>query len=993
MGCKQDDKYCASCGATLAADGSSGASDPLIGRTVGGSYTLQEIVGVGGMGRVYRAEQGVLGRTVAIKVIHPHLLGDEMTVARFYTEARAASRLNHPNSVSIIDFGRTDDGIHYLAMEYLQGNDLAIVMHEDGPLPFKRICDILIAALDALGEAHAIGVVHRDLKPENIILKSMRSGSDLVKVVDFGLATIIGGTGTSITRPGIVCGTPDYMSPEQGRGEQVDGRGDIYALGVVLFELLTERLPYVDETPTKVVLRHINDPIPDPREVAPHRAVPESLAAVTNTALAKKVEDRYQEAAAMQEALRKAIADIRTGGKSDKIPCPSCGSSSPAAMSFCGVCGARLTGVFTVPQSQRAPQRSFFPATKDEQAFVGRGRELALVDELRDHAEGAFAWGRVCGESGVGKTRFLAEAAERLSAAGAFVVGGGPHPTGAPVPFGALRGVLAQLLDVEVDDLPRLAADDMVFTEPLTRAGVEELIEPTGLVGLLGVARTAAVAAALVTAVRVARERTGAPRVAIVIDELHSCDGLTMKTVRRLPPALAGESVVLLTADAGKLPLSGDPEPTEILLRGFSPDEAAQFLTGCRDEDGAPSSVAPPPGRRLLLPLYLEQIQALGGTGDDTLPPRLADAVFQRVERLSVKARRILQAAAVLGNRCELEVLREVGNKTDIDGLDALVKRSLVTISGTVVEICHPFVRELIEASTPAEARRDLHRRALVTLTDTGAPLEVRADHAFRTGEPMGALMLLERMGDVALVRGDESVAVLAFRRALELARREMLESGDTVMDAAIMTFSRKLGDAMARSGEVASADGVLREAIDLTGPASTDRAKLLTSLARVANLRDRRRDSMRMLGQALERVGDGVDKRVEVLVQQAMADTRRGDGDGPGAANAYRRAAELERDLEVPADHEARTCLDLGQVLTTMQDYTGALASLKIAERRAKTAGAPALEARVAAAQAKVLELQGEAGAAKRRYAEAAQLAAVAGDADGARMWGLASR
>ncbi|HKU44164.1 MAG TPA: serine/threonine-protein kinase, partial [Polyangiales bacterium] len=236
----EGDRFCPSCGAA-AQSGNAATKDPLIGRTIGGSYCILELVGVGGMGRVYRAEQRMLGRTVAIKVIHPHLLSDEQSVARFYTEARAASRLNHPNSVSIIDFGRTDDGILYLVMEYLQGKDLARLMREDGPLPTARICDIVSAVLEALGEAHALGVVHRDLKPENVIIERLKSSRDLVKVVDFGLAKLLSGQQgqASITLPGLVCGTPDYMSPEQGRGEEVDARGDIYSVGVMLFELLT----------------------------------------------------------------------------------------------------------------------------------------------------------------------------------------------------------------------------------------------------------------------------------------------------------------------------------------------------------------------------------------------------------------------------------------------------------------------------------------------------------------------------------------------------------------------------------------------------------------------------------------------------------------------------------------------------------------------------------------------------------------------------------
>lgn len=293
---------------------------------------MQEVVGVGGMGRVYKAEQSTLGRTVAVKVIHPHLLGDEQTVARFYQEARASSRLNHPNSVSIIDFGRTDDGILYLAMEFLSGKDLALVMHEEGPLAVERVCNILVNTLDALGEAHELGIVHRDLKPENIILRPLRSGEDLVKVVDFGLATIVGKE-SSITKPGLVCGTPDYMSPEQGRGDGVDGRGDIYALGVVLFELLVGHLPYIDDTPTRVVLRHLNDPVPDPRHAGPNREIPDRLADITMKALAKDARDRFQVARDMQAALREAVEDLRVR-RTSVMPCPTCGARCLARRIF-----------------------------------------------------------------------------------------------------------------------------------------------------------------------------------------------------------------------------------------------------------------------------------------------------------------------------------------------------------------------------------------------------------------------------------------------------------------------------------------------------------------------------------------------------------------------------------------------------------------------------------------------------------------------------------
>src|ERR1700722_2923757 len=218
--CDEAHLFCFACGGELAPQPTK--EDPLVGRTLPGGYRVTHIVGVGGMGRVYCAEQVALGRTVAVKVVHPHLADDELAAARFLNEARTASRLSHPNSVAIFDFGRTEQGQPYIVMEYLRGRDLGRVAHDEGPLTLRRVTGILKQTLAALEEAHALGIVHRDLKPDNIVLEPLRSGLDFVKVVDFGLAKILeggapssGGVG-ALTRPGLVCGTPESMSPEQG---------------------------------------------------------------------------------------------------------------------------------------------------------------------------------------------------------------------------------------------------------------------------------------------------------------------------------------------------------------------------------------------------------------------------------------------------------------------------------------------------------------------------------------------------------------------------------------------------------------------------------------------------------------------------------------------------------------------------------------------------------------------------------------------------------
>ena len=166
--CAVEHQYCPACGFPVGTVGSS--VDKFVGKTLPGGHHILDLISVGGMGRVYRAQQSALGRTVAVKIIHPHLLSDENSALRFMTEARAASQLNHPNSVAVFDFGRTEDGQPYLVMEFLRGKDLARVSHEEGPLSFGRIVDVLRQVLAALGEAHDLGIVHRDLKPSNLFV-------------------------------------------------------------------------------------------------------------------------------------------------------------------------------------------------------------------------------------------------------------------------------------------------------------------------------------------------------------------------------------------------------------------------------------------------------------------------------------------------------------------------------------------------------------------------------------------------------------------------------------------------------------------------------------------------------------------------------------------------------------------------------------------------------------------------------------------------------
>jgi serine/threonine protein kinase len=283
-------------------------ADSLLGAMLAGKYEIVSLLGEGAMGRVYRARQASLDKQIAIKVLHRHLTGEARIAKRFHREARAASRLSHPNSLQILDFGATDDGVLYIAMELLDGEDLQLILDHDFPFTPARIRALLVPVLRALEEAHRAGIIHRDLKPENVVVLADRSGREHVKVCDFGIAKILDGEeGQTITVDGFVCGTPQYMAPEQARGDQIDHRSDIYAAGVVLYQMLCGVVPFGGETAIGIITKHLTDaPVP-PRWRRRDLGIPASLEAVCLRAMKKDPAERWATAAEMADALDAAV--------------------------------------------------------------------------------------------------------------------------------------------------------------------------------------------------------------------------------------------------------------------------------------------------------------------------------------------------------------------------------------------------------------------------------------------------------------------------------------------------------------------------------------------------------------------------------------------------------------------------------------------------------------------------------------------------------------
>jgi len=345
---KASDAYCSECGFPMGqVRAEESASDSLVGKSLAGGYRIVEPLAEGSMGRVYRAEQSTLGRPVAVKVMSQGLVSNPEMVERFRNEARAASLLNHPNCVRVYDFGQTPDGRPYFVMELLTGQDLEAVLAHEPLQPVTRVLDISLQILSALEEAHGLDVVHRDLKPANVFVLPQRGGGDLVKVVDFGLAKLRSGMSTP---GGLVFGTPEYITPEQATAKETDARTDLYACGVMLFEMVAGRLPFLATEARELLEKHVFEEPPKLGDLNADRSI-FGLDLVVERAMKKKPEERYQSAGEFADALREIVAH-RTGERSHSDrkswvrtafrACQLCGNLNPPIARFCGECGETM---------------------------------------------------------------------------------------------------------------------------------------------------------------------------------------------------------------------------------------------------------------------------------------------------------------------------------------------------------------------------------------------------------------------------------------------------------------------------------------------------------------------------------------------------------------------------------------------------------------------------------------------------------------------------
>ncbi|MCX5742418.1 MAG: protein kinase [Proteobacteria bacterium] len=803
----------------------------LVGRVLGDKFKLTACIGIGGSGAVYKADQIALGRTVAVKILNEELCADARMIKRFRDEAMSASRLNHVNCVSIIDYGQSQDGLLYLAMEYVKGPTLTQLLVNENPLPVDRVIDIVAQALAGIEEAHLAGVVHADLKADNIILDQRRAGIDTVKIVDFGIARLVTNIRDTINEDRSISGTPEYMAPEVISGAPPSFVSDVYAVGIILYELLAYKTPFFAGSTTEILSNHLKAMIPS--LVTRRDEVPKELDAIVAKALAKHPADRYVSAAAMRDALlalgaqlREPIADTR---------CGQCGEACVPRWKFCPECGSprmRFTRTFELVP----PQPAVLPMP-----FTGRETELAQL--LAHVRRGGHLGLLVVGHEGSGRTALLSHAYQQIRAEEARTIYQvGPDPSGLAAPYYPIRSLLAAVLQ-----LPAVSSE-VELRDAILAAGLSERDVP-GITQLFGHATSLLELEPPVrrremvwSTLRALERAASNGSVSIVCEDIDRFDHPSLEILRRaadatdllLPPIVMTASVAF-----------GMQWPSAVPRLELGSLEASD-LQAIVDRLAALGMHGLPPVQQLFettraYPGHVEHVVRYlldGGKAEDT-QGKLADLIAARLSMVSQACRDLLQSAAVLGLEPQLDLLRLMlpGGAIEATLANALALGFLRHDPSGELTFTSRLVRDIVYDATPADVRRSLHASAASAVAALAPDGALLGHHHDLAGHAKVAIPLMRQAGDHAAEQLDEAGAGHFYQRAL-VAVRQALQSGDDdgTAEGQFVELSVRLSEVLRTRGETSLARGVLAEARGWSGAsmlvALIDRASAGIALA-----------------------------------------------------------------------------------------------------------------------------------------------------------------
>lgn len=815
--------------------------DHLIDRVIASKFRIRRCVGLGASGAVFQADQMALGRTVAVKFLKPELAADTRIVNRFHDEALAASRLNHPNTVSIIDYGQTPDGLLYLAMEFLRGRTVTQLLEREFPLPPERIAGIVAQVLSGLEEAHHVGVIHADLKADNIIVERRRGDWDLAKVVDFGVARIVGVTHMDESDK-TICGTPEYMAPELITGNDPTSASDIYAVGILLYELLTGVTPFGDSARVMDILtRHYKEVPVRPSQRCPDMAIDSALEALAMVALEKKADDRFTSATEFRREIENARAP-RVLSSAEVARCMACGAVSAASFKFCPECGTPRRSKRETLVELQAPEppgddRGLFPLP-----FVGRGGELERVRAFATGATDA-AMMQVVSPAGGGRTRVVREVCGRIAGEVTSFVAHA-DPTGLASPFYPIRAVVAAVLELPgVCTYEQLEA--AIDSRGLSRRDLPGIAELLGHEGeLWQLEPPVRRRELLASTTRVLRSAGDSGRALLVFEDVELYDNPSQELLRRLGETTTGaDSIRVIVTNGPAFAERWDPRVDRCDLPPL--DETAAVALMARASDlGQAVDVTPErlveltggsPGTVTQLLRYLPA----GGSADDP-PEGAADLIAARLGHLPHQALAVAQAAAVFGSEVDHTMLETaLAHDMSVEAIDeaitVLADHGILTDDAPILSFDSRLVRDVVYDATPADVRRALHETAAASLSDAVADSAVLGHHQELAGNLLEAADLLGHAGDVAVHSFDDVGGARLYQRGLAAARQLMLSSAAESNRIRFVTLSVKLADSLRVGGEVGLARGVVEEAKGYCQDAPALAAQLLRAQAHLA--------------------------------------------------------------------------------------------------------------------------------------------------------------
>jgi tetratricopeptide (TPR) repeat protein len=786
----------------------------LVGRVLGDKFKLTACIGIGGSGAVYRADQMALGRTVAVKILNEELSADARMIKRFRDEAMSASRLNHPNCVSIIDYGQASDGLLYLAMEYVKGPTLTQLLVTQNPLALDRVLDIVMQSLAGIEEAHLAGVVHADLKADNIILDQRRAGTDVVKIVDFGIARLVTGARDEDRS---ISGTPEYMAPEVISGAPPSFASDIYAVGIILYELLAYKTPFFAGSTTEILTNHLKALVPTLSSRRDY--VPKELDAIVAKALAKHPADRFASASDM----RAAIADLasRTKKVTTRDICAECGTSCAPTFKFCPECGTprqRVVKTFEAAPAAETLDR-ILPLP-----FTGRSEELARLLAHMRRAPGTDVGLLVMGFEGSGRSALVRHAYQILGSDTRTIYQIGPDPSGLCAPFYPIRSLLAAVLSLSPvsNEAELQGAVISIGLNERDVPGIAQLFgHPTTLLELEPQVRRREM---VWSTLRALERASAAGPVTIVCEDIDRFDHPSLEILRR-------------ATETGELALPPIVMTAHTSFGSQWPASVPRLEVGALDAQDLTAIVARldkaglkglPPVQQLFettraYPGHLEHVVRYlleGGKAEDT-HISLPDLIAARLSMLTQSTRDVLQAAAVLGIEPQVGVLRSMLASGTLETAMADAERAGLFSHDPSGELTFTsrLVRDIVYDATPANVRKSLHASAAVAIEALSPEIALLGHHHDLAGHAKESIALLRRAGDQAAEQLDDIGAGQFYHRAL-VAVRQTVQSGDDDGSAEnqFVVLSVRLADVLRARGETALARGVLAEARDWSG-------------------------------------------------------------------------------------------------------------------------------------------------------------------------------